>query len=154
MADAQRAAQHGSAARHRAVRRSALLLAVWTLVVWGLRARNIVIDDDITAGAVIPAVCFLAGVAVLVGLLVRNRTELARSWARAGAAVAVLGAGYWLVRTVEIAFDDHSVAFIIVHIILGGGTVVLSLGLLRAIRAWWTNEGIAAGGYGLAGAVE
>lgn len=135
-------------------KRRATVLAAWTLLVWGLRSRNIVIDDDMTAGAIIPVMGFLAGVVVLVGLIWQCRTELTRRWAAAGAVVAVLGIAYWLVRSLEIAFDDHSVAFIVVHAILGGGTALLSLRLLRALRAWWIDGGIAARGYGLTGAVE
>lgn len=137
-----------------AVRRPASFLAAWTLLVWGLRTRNIIIDGDTAVGAVVPVICFLAGAAVLVAWIVRGSGGLTKPWAAALAAVGLFGIGYWLIRSSEIAFDDHSVAFIVVHAVLAVGTVVLSSWLLRTLRAWWIDGGIAAAGYGLAGAGE
>jgi len=140
--------------------RPASVLGAWTLLVWGLRTRNVIVDGDTASGAVIPIVCFLLGACVLVAVAYQSRQTRSgrgrpgRAWIGAAVAVGAFGILYWLVRSIEIAFDDHSVGFIVVHAVLGGVTVVLSVWLLVAARRVWTDAGIAAAGYGLAGAVE
>lgn len=117
--------------------RPALVLSVWTFLVWTTRIRNIWTDDDLTTGGQVWRTA-LAGVftvfAVGVVVLWRRRAD-ARTWVRA---FAVWTTGVWVVRAVQIGLADHGVAFKAVHTVLA----VVSIGLaLWADRA--ANESVA-----------
>lgn len=103
------------------MRRPALALAVWTLVVWAGRIRNAV-DGDEGAGAVVLAASFVA-LAVAV-LATRARRPVALTLAAGTVAV-------WAVRLVDIAaFSDRSAGFVVVHAALAAISVAL------AVWAW------------------
>lgn len=63
----------------------------------------------------------------------------------AGAAVTAL---YWLIRGIEIFFDDHSPAFIAIHTVLA--TISIGLGVWTIM----TIRGIGDARWGLTSAVE
>lgn len=101
-------------------------LAVWTFLVWTTRLRNIWTDDDLSTGQqwgrTALALSFTA-LAVAVGVALWRRAPWLRS------AVGALGAwttGVWLVRTVGIAANDHSAAFVAVHLVLAVVSITLS----------------------------
>lgn len=103
----------------------------WTLFVWGGRLQNLAADPGGFAEA---SQWSLWGSVAFVSLAVVNViTPLAGSVRLARLALAALAAltiGVWLVRAVDIALGDHSVGFIVVHVVLA----MVSIGL--AVLAW------------------
>jgi hypothetical protein len=104
-------------------------LVVWTFLVWTTRINNIWADDGLDTAAKVGrtglALSFtVLAAATAVGLW-RRRQRVVR-WLRplvtgfAGWTVAV-----WVVRGVQIATDDHDLAFVAVHLVLA----VVSIGL-------------------------
>ena len=93
--------------------------AVWTVVVWGSRIRNILADDGSGASLVLAAVLTALGVLVAVAA--------ATGWRRAQivAVALVVTIGVWLVRPPLVLVHDHSVAFKVIHV----GLAVVSVGL-------------------------
>lgn len=112
------------------------LLCGWTLFVWGLRSRNLT-DDSVEVGAaeVLPIVGFvLIGIALLL-VVWRSRDRLLQTIEQQLVTLAAVVTGlYWLIRGVEIFFDDHSAAFIAVHTVLATVSIGLSVWLIMAIR--------------------
>lgn len=111
--------------------RPALLLAVWTFLVWTTRIRNIWTDDSLTTGGQVWRTA-LAGIftAFAVGVIVLWRKQGdATSWVRA---FAVWTVGVWVVRAVQIGLADHGVAFKVVHTVLAVVSVGLALWADRA----------------------
>ncbi len=104
--------------------RPALLLAVWTVLVWTTRIRNIWTDDELTTNGQLWRTA-LAGVFTVFALgtvvLWRRRGD-ATGWVRA---FAVWTIGVWAVRAVQIGLADHGVAFKAVHTVLA----IVSTGL-------------------------
>ncbi len=104
--------------------RPALLLAVWTVLVWTTRIRNIWTDDELTTNGQLWRTA-LAGVFTVFALgtvvLWRRRGDAA-GWVRA---FAVWTIGVWAVRAVQIGLADHGVAFKAVHTVLA----IVSTGL-------------------------
>lgn len=113
--------------------RPALVLAVWTFLVWTTRIRNIWTDDDLTTGGQVWRTA-LAGVftAFAIGVVVVwKRGSGAANWVRA---FAVWTIGVWVVRAVQIGLADHGVAFKVVHTVLAIVSVGLALWADRAVR--------------------
>ncbi len=109
--------------------------AVWSLLVWGSRIRNIVADDELSTsgqvGRTLLALSFVLGGAATVVLLARaRRRRFSRGETAVLAAFVVWTVGVWLVRGSQIAAGDHSVGFVVVHTVLA----VVSIGL--AVVAW------------------
>lgn len=101
--------------------------ALWTLFVWGGRLRNLLQEPgplaDVSRWSVAGAVTFSAvGLAVLVFALSGGRGILLRA---AVFALVALTFVVWAVRAVDIAAGDHSLGFIIVHLVLAVVSVVL-----------------------------
>jgi uncharacterized PurR-regulated membrane protein YhhQ (DUF165 family) len=97
------------------VRRSSLLLAGWTLLVWLARLRN---AADEGVGSTVLAATFVVGA---VAVLVRRR-ERTTALVLAGFTVAV-----WLVRGADIALlSDHGTAFVVVHLVLATVSIALA----------------------------
>lgn len=124
-------------------RRPLVLLAAWTLFVWGLRSRNLTDDTvDVGLGEIVPVVGFMIIGLGLVALIWRARGR-ALSGTELGivAAVGAVISGYWLIRGVEIFFDDHSGVFIAVHTVLAlisiglSAWTILSIGIGRSMAA-------------------
>lgn len=131
-------------------RRAPVLLCAWTLFVWGLRSRNLTDDSvEVGAGQVLPIVGFVGVGLIVVVILLRARSRLfvpiERIVLMAGAAVTAL---YWLIRGIEIFFDDHSPAFIAIHTVLA--TISIGLGVWTIM----TIRGIGDARWGLTSAVE
>jgi hypothetical protein len=98
------------------VPRRVVLLAAWSLFVWGVRIRN-------AAGDLGPTLLSLSFVVLAVAVLV-SRGARPPTLALAGWTVAV-----WAVRLVDIAvLSDHEPAFVAVHAVLA----VVSIGLAAA----------------------
>ena len=112
-----------------------LASALWTLFVWGTRVRNIAGDDALDGvekafGLVVCAVFIGAALTMLALLLTRRYGRL-----RAVLPVfAVATVGWWAVRSVFVVVNDHSMAFRIVHIVLGIISSVLAVAAWRAVR--------------------
>jgi hypothetical protein len=112
--------------------RPALALAAWTLLVWTTRIRNIWTDASLnTAGqlwrTVLAGVFTAFAVTVVVAWIPARRADAAvPGWAPPLVrAFALWTVGVWVVRGAQIAFGDHSAAFIAVHTLLA----VLSIAL-------------------------
>src|SRR5688500_13349406 len=104
----------------------AIALVAWTLLVWTTRIGNIWGDDALTTGEKWGrtglALSFTALAASVVIGLVRRAP-----WLRL-AVLALSGwtVGVWAVRSVGIATDDHSAAFIAVHLVLAAISITLA----------------------------
>ena len=103
-----------------------IALAVWSLLVWTTRIRNIWTDEALTTGerwartALAGSFTVLA-VAVVVALVQRA------SWLRPAVGVlAVWSVVVWVVRSVGIATADHDAGFVAVHLVLAVVSAVLS----------------------------
>ena len=113
--------------------RPALVLSVWTVLVWTTRIRNIWTDDSLSTSGQLwrtaIAVVFTAFAAVTIGAWVRARSSgaparLAAVWIRG---FAVWTIGVWAVRAVQIGMADHGLVFKVVHTALAVVSVGLAL---------------------------
>ena len=109
--------------------RPVLVLSAWTFLVWTTRIRNIWTDDSLTTAGqwwrTALALVFTAFAVAGVTVWWKARRG---GWARAATLVrafALWTVGVWVVRGVQIALADHSVAFVAVHTALA----VVSIGL-------------------------
>lgn len=115
-------------------------LAAWTLFVWVNRVRNIAVDDELVGSDriirfVLSGGFVVLGAAVIVGLILARSLPELPSWTKtAGLVLAFYGIATWLFRGVDIAVGDHSLGFIIVHLVLGVITIGLSLLALRSLK--------------------
>lgn len=104
---------------------SALVLAAWTLFVWGGRIRNALTDS----GGAGPVVLALTFVALAVAVLATRGRRAPVVLALAGWTVAV-----WVPRAVDIALlSDHDAAFVVVHLVLAAVSVVLAAWVARDV---------------------
>lgn len=112
-----------------------LIFALWTLFVWGGRLRNLWLDPggfaEASRWSLVGSIVFTALGLAVVGVWLASRfgsganliprlIERIPVFALAGLTTVV-----WLIRAVDIALGDHSVAFIAVHVVLA----VISIGL-------------------------
>lgn len=119
---------------------SALPLVVWTLFIWGTRLRN-AFDDEALVGservqAFATAGVFLAlALTVAVVLWFRRRSDVGQMdrWVVSGAAAFTMA--FWLIRMVTIALGDHTLGFVLVHLVLGLGSMAVSVLALRGLVA-------------------
>ena len=108
-----------------------IALAVWSLLVWTTRIRNIWTDDELSSGEQwsrtalalsFTVLALLVGYAVLRGAKWRPlAVRLLAGWT-----IAV-----WVVRSIGIATADHDGAFIAVHLVLALVSVLLSALAIR-----------------------
>jgi len=105
---------------------ASIALAVWSLLVWTTRIRNIWTDDELTAGeqwgrtALASSFTVLA-LAVLLGVYQRS------TWLRSAVVALVAWTiGVWVVRSIGIATADHEGAFIAVHLVLAVISITLA----------------------------
>jgi hypothetical protein len=109
--------------------------ALWTLFVWGTRVRNIGNDDTLGGGkkafAFLVCAVFIGAAIALLALLVTRRSARLRALLPMFAIATV---GWWAVRSVFIVVRDHSMAFRVVHIVLGIISSVLAVAAWLAAR--------------------
>ncbi len=99
----------------------ALALPLWTLFVWLARVRNVVRDDGVGVGVLVPL-----GLCVLAGWALADRRRGVRVLAAATVAV-------WAVRLPLVLAHDHAGAFKAVHAALAVVSVALAFLSLRAV---------------------
>lgn len=126
-----------------------VLLALWTLFVWGGRLRNLVAADG---GLSVASRWSLAGSVVFVGLagLVLAVLVLRREPVVAKTSIVALGVftiGVWIVRGVGIAIADHSSQFIAVHIGLALISITLAFWAIAKSRDLTTKEPVSLVGF-------
>lgn len=118
----------------------------WTLFVWGTRFRNAASDEEL-AGSELVTAYLAAGVFVALGLavgavvLLRRRQEVGRLDAVVVGGAAAFTVVYWLIRMVTIALNDHRVGFILVHVVLGLVSILVSAFALRSVGASKNDTG-------------
>ena len=109
-----------------------LVLALWTIGIWGSRLRNIVADDDLEGSERVVALGIAAGFVVL-GAALLTTVLARRPWHRPILG-ALVGAGIvrWTIRgPIILASDEWEVGFKVVHTILWLITVALSVAAWR-----------------------
>lgn len=104
-------------------------LPLWTLFVWLTRVRNVVRDDGVGLGLVVPA----GLTALAVYALVDRR--------RGVPSLAVATVAVWAIRLPFVLLHDHSVAFKAVHAVLAVVSIGLAALALRAVRPEATVSG-------------
>ncbi|MEM8922344.1 MAG: hypothetical protein AAGD35_02505 [Actinomycetota bacterium] len=119
-----------------------IALAVWTLLVWANRIRNIVANDSLSGSTLFwrltTAVLFVgAGLLLTVALIwyVRTRHPFALpviTWI--GVSLAVIGTMFWVIRGTLIAFGEYDMGFKVIHSVLAVVSVVLG-----GIVVWWAG---------------
>jgi hypothetical protein len=102
----------------------------WMAFVWVNRMRNIAADD--LSGASLAWASGAALAAVLGAVLLGVTASTARL-PRVAAAVLVIHAGWWVVRAALIATADHSVGFIVVHLVLAAVSIGLAAAALSGL---------------------
>jgi hypothetical protein len=111
-----------------------IALAVWSLLVWTTRIRNIWTDDALSTGEqwgrTALALSF-TGLALAVGHAVYHRSSWLRPVVRA---LAGWTTAVWLVIGVGIAMADREAAFIAVHLIIGVISITLAALAVREVR--------------------
>ena len=109
--------------------------ALWTVFVWGTRVRNIGNDDTMGGGqkalGFLVCVVFIGAAIALLALLATRQSARLRVLLPVFAVATV---GWWAVRSVFIVVHDHSMAFRVVHIVLGIISSVL------AVAAWLASR--------------
>jgi hypothetical protein len=113
-------------------RRTALLLAAWTLFVWLTRVRNAVGDDDLGTASKAGSLVLSASFVVLACLVLE---AVGRGQDRRRPLVALLALWtvvVWPVRAVQIASGEHGAGFVVVHVALGVVSVALAVVAVRA----------------------
>ena len=117
-----------------------IALAVWSLLVWTTRIRNIWTDEELNTGEQWTRTALALSFTVLalaVGHAVYHRTTWRPTAVRAlaGWTIAV-----WVVRSVGIATADHDGAFIAVHLVLAVISITLAVLALREAGAVAVRE--------------
>ncbi len=113
-----------------------LVFGLWTLFVWGGRLRNLWLDPggfaEASRWSLVGSIVFtLLGLAVVAVWLANRLGSASNSssgpgilrlvlWPLAGLTTVV-----WLLRAADISLGDHSIGFIVVHLVLA----VVSVGL-------------------------
>ena len=109
--------------------------ALWTLFVWSTRVRNVGNDDTLGGGekafAFFVCVVFIGAAIAMLVLLARRRSARLRVLL---SVFAVATVAWWAVRSVFIVVHDHSMAFRVVHIVLGIISSVLAVAAWLAAR--------------------
>ena len=113
---------------------ASIALAVWSLVVWTTRIRNIWTDDAMSTGEqwgrTALALSF-TGLALAVGHAIYHRSPWLPPVVRA---LAGWTTAVWLVLVIGIATADRDGAFIAVHLVLGAISIALAGLAVREVR--------------------
>ncbi len=114
--------------------RPALILSIWTFLVWTTRIRNIWTDDDLTTGGQVwrTALAGMFTVFAIGTVVLWRRDRSAATWVRA---FAVWTIGVWAIRAIQIGLADHGAAFKIVHTALAVVSTCLALWADREANA-------------------
>jgi hypothetical protein len=113
---------------NRVPRWPAVVLGLWSIVVWVGRLRNIAADDQLDLVASLLPLSFVAGgAAVIVLSLVWGRALCPAVLVLASWTIAV-----WVVRVTAILLADHDAGFKAVHAVLA----VVSFGLAVVALSW------------------
>lgn len=102
---------------------AAYVLAVWTVLIWVGRVRNIIDADGAATELIVPVALTALGAATIV------RPKVV------GVVLAAATTVVWVVRIPLLLFHDHSAAFIIVHMALASVSVALAAWTLSSRRA-------------------
>lgn len=118
----------------------ALVLALWTLLVWTTRIRNIWTDDALEVGGQLWRTALAAAFTAFAVLTVlawwRARRRAVWSWTPALVRTfAVWTVAVWLVRGTQIVLGDHGAAFIAVHTVLAVVSIGLAVWADRSARS-------------------
>ncbi len=111
-------------------------LVAWTLFVWGGRLRNLAQEPgpigETSRWSLVGSIafCLLAALVVVAPTVERSRAGRRGLVRPAVGALGALTIVVWVIRGLDIALGDHSLGFIVVHLILA----VVSIGL--AVAAW------------------
>ena len=114
------------------------LTLAWTAIVWVGRIRNVVGDDELTAGAqtsqIVVALIFLmlGALVATVPLGLWHRRPLGST--RLVAMFCLWTIVFWTVRGGGMVFGDHEVGFKVVHTVLALVSIALAGALYRADR--------------------
>lgn len=109
------------------------VFAMWTLLVWANRINNIVNHDGGDGVDLARAVAF-----VVVGLAVAVVAVRPMPAALAHRVVSIAGwasIALWATRIVTIPLGDHTVGFVVVHLVLAAISISLALWAMRATRS-------------------
>lgn len=114
-------------------------LGVVGLLAWFVRARNIVEDptgDQRSFGSVAPVVVFVVlSLWVLVIAWRASRRGALRASERLVVVIsAAASTAWWLMRSIAIVLDHHSLAFTVVHLVLASLTIGASMWALLGLR--------------------
>ena len=111
-----------------------IALAVWSVLVWTTRIRNIWTDDELSTSEQWSRTALALSFTVLalaVGHAVYHRTSWQRPIVRALAGWTTV---VWVVRSIGIATADHDGAFIAVHLVLAAISIGLAALAVREVR--------------------
>lgn len=120
--------------------RPAVVLAVFTLLVWTTRIRNIWTDDELSTTGQLGRTALSLSFTVFAAAVVwfwwggRQRGSVDPI---AGPVVRMFGAwtiGVWAVRAVQISTAGHDAAFVAVHTALAVVSTVLAVWAVRDVR--------------------
>lgn len=116
--------------------------AVWNVVIWLSRIRNVLGDDSLSSGSraawLVPAALFVAA-GILAGFAWWRGPAALLMPLRVAGAASIL---YWLVRLPWALFADQSASFKIVHTVLA----VVSVGLAGAVLRRLLRSGMVPAG--------
>jgi hypothetical protein len=116
-------------------------LLAWTAFVWVGRIRNALadpaLDDGGRTGPILLSLSFLVPAAAVAVLLARSWRGGGSSALRAAVlALAGWSVAVWVVRVADIALaGDHEVGFVVVHAVLGVGSILLAVLAARCVTA-------------------
>ncbi len=116
-----------------------LVLGGWTLLLWFTRVRNVLADTELAGWSKtwqlgISVIFVVAGVLLLGLSLVKDNPAIRTLAIRVSLGLAVFGSAWWAIRGVNTMFNDHSVAFKLVHAALAIGTIAISAWVLNGQR--------------------
>jgi len=111
-----------------------IALAVWSLLVWTTRIRNIWTDDELSTGEQWGRTGLALSFTVLalaVGHAVYHRSTWLPPVVRA---LAGWTTAVWVVRSIGIVTADHDGAFVVVHLVLAAVSIGLAVLAAREVR--------------------
>ena len=117
-----------------------IALAVWTLLVWVSRIRNVLADDDLTGNEQLSRIALAASFVVLgsaLALLLLRQIVIGgdrfAALRQVGLVLAIYGIAVWLVQGTDILAGDYSVGFKAIHTALAIVTIALGTLVIRGL---------------------